>query len=61
MVGRAATAVNQALVIRNFLVGAHIVEYAQHREDRARYGDALLPSLSRDLTARGLKGFGASI
>ena len=61
MVGRAAAALNQALVIRNWLVGAYLVEYEQHGKDRATYGDALLETLCRDLTALGLKGFGVSL
>jgi len=56
LVGRAAAAVNQALVIRNWLVGAYIVEFEQHGEDRARYGTKLLPRLANDLKERGLKG-----
>lgn len=46
MVGRAAAAVNQALVIRNWLVGAHIVEYEQAGSDRAKYGARLLERLA---------------
>jgi hypothetical protein len=56
LVGGAAAAVNQALVIRNWLVGAYIVEFEQHGEDRARYGAKLLVRLAGDLKERGLKG-----
>src|ERR1051325_1088723 len=56
LLGRAAAAVNQALVIRNWLVGAYIVEFEQNGEDRARYGSELLEVLSRDLAGRGLQG-----
>ena len=56
LVGRAAAAVNQALVIRNWLVGAYIVEFEQHGEDRAKYGARLLARLAGDLKERGLKG-----
>ena len=56
MVGRAAAVVNQALVLRNWLVGAYIVEYEQHGADRAKYGTQLLERLAEDLAAPGLKG-----
>ena len=56
LLGRAAAAVNQALVIRNWLVGAYIVEFEQHGEDRAEYGAKLLARLAGDLKERGLKG-----
>jgi hypothetical protein len=39
---QAAAAVNQALVLRNRLVGAWIVEFEQHGKDRAKYGAKLL-------------------
>jgi hypothetical protein len=61
LVGRAVAAVNQALVIRNWLVGAYIVEFEQHGEDRAKYGARLLETLASDLTARRVKGMGVSI
>lgn len=61
LVGRAAAAVNQALVIRNWLIGAYIVEFEQHGEDRARYGTRLLPRLAEDLKKRDRKGFGVSM
>ncbi len=54
--GRAAAVVNQSLVIRNWLIGAYIVEFEQHGEDRASYGGELLEVLSRDLAGRGLNG-----
>lgn len=55
---RAAAAVNRALVLRNWLVGAYLVEFEQHGEDRARYGEALLARIAADLRGRGLKGLG---
>ena len=61
LLGRAAAAVNQALVIRNWLVGAYIVEFEQHGEDRAKYGARLLETLTGDLRARRVKGMGVSI
>jgi predicted nuclease of restriction endonuclease-like (RecB) superfamily len=49
--------VNHALAIRNWLIGAYIVEYEQHGEDRAKYGEYLLKNLSKALSKKGLKGF----
>ena len=56
--GRAAAAVNQALVIRNWMVGAYLVEYEQNGRDRAAYGKRLLVTLAGDLAAREIKGLG---
>lgn len=56
LLGRAASVVNQALVFRNWLVGAYIVEYEQAGKDRAKYGTRLLQRLSDDLAKRGVKG-----
>jgi predicted nuclease of restriction endonuclease-like (RecB) superfamily len=61
MVGRAAVAVNQALVLRNWLIGAYIVEFEQNGADRARYGERLLPTLAEDLKAQGIKGMGPEV
>lgn len=58
MVGRAAAVVNQALVLRNWLIGACIVEYEQGGADRAKYGMRLLERLAKDLAARGVGGLG---
>ena len=54
--GRAAAALNQALVVRNWMVGAWLVEFEQTGKDRAKYGARLLATLARDLKERGLKG-----
>jgi predicted nuclease of restriction endonuclease-like (RecB) superfamily len=59
MVARAAVAVNQALVLRNWLIGAYIVEFEQNGADRAKYGARLLETLAADLKAQGIKGLGA--
>ena len=56
LLGRAAAAVNQSLVLRNWTVGAYIVEFEQNGEDRARYGARLLDRLADDLAKRGLRG-----
>jgi len=61
LLGRAAKAVNQALVLRNWLIGAHLFEFEQSGHDRARYGQELLPNLATDLKRRGLKGLGISM
>ena len=56
LLGRAAAAVNQSLVLRNWLIGAYIVEFEQNGEDRARYGTRLLPRLAADLKKRAVGG-----
>ena len=43
---QAAHAVNLSLTARNWLVGYYIVEFEQHGEDRAKYGDKLINRLS---------------
>jgi len=53
---KAVSAVNQSLTMRNWLFGHYIVEYEQNGEDRAKYGDKLLNSLSRKLQNSGVKG-----
>ncbi|MEY2881152.1 MAG: hypothetical protein RLZZ15_3532, partial [Verrucomicrobiota bacterium] len=58
MVGRVATVANQALVLRNWMIGAYVVEYEQHGADRAKYGARLLETLAADLAAREIKGLG---
>ncbi len=60
-VGRAAAAVNQGLVLRNWLVGAYVVEFEQGGADRAKYGDQLLPRLAKDLAKQRISGLGVSI
>ena len=61
MVTRVATAANQALVMRNWIVGAYIVEYEQKGADRAEYGARLLETLAGDLKAQGVKSLSVSI
>jgi predicted nuclease of restriction endonuclease-like (RecB) superfamily len=55
-----ARSVNQALTIRNWLIGAYIIEYEQHGDDRANYGDGLVRSLATDLTEKGYQGLSRS-
>ncbi|MCR4574713.1 MAG: DUF1016 N-terminal domain-containing protein, partial [Lentisphaeria bacterium] len=50
----AKNAVNQALTIRNWLIGFYIVEYEQKGCDRAQYGTQLLKNLESKLNTKGL-------
>jgi hypothetical protein len=52
----AAGAVNRHLLMRNWLIGARLVEFEQNGADRARYGVGLLKRLSADLCRRGIEG-----
>lgn len=54
--GRVAAVANQALVLRNWLVGAYLVEFEQQGKDRANYGERLLESLAADLETHKIKG-----
>lgn len=51
---QAAHAINLSLTARNWLVGYYIVEFEQHGEDRAKYGENLLKRLAKTLNRRGL-------
>jgi len=51
----AAKAVNTSLTVRNWLIGHRIVEFEQLGNDRAAYGEKLLPALAQRLSAAGLK------
>ena len=53
---RALTSVNQALVVRNWLIGFYIVEFEQKGEDRATYGEKLLDTVALELKQKKLKG-----
>jgi len=48
-----AHAVNLSLTARNWLIGYYIVEYEQHGEDRAKYGDNLLNRLAQSINKKG--------
>ncbi|MEX0811273.1 MAG: DUF1016 N-terminal domain-containing protein [Chitinophagales bacterium] len=50
----AASAVNQALTIRNWLIGHYIVEFEQNGKDRSIYGSKLLKDLAKKLSIKGL-------
>lgn len=56
----AARAVNQTLTLRNWLIGAYIIEYEQRGLDRAAYGTQLIETLAKDLKKRGIKGLANS-
>jgi len=45
---------NAGLTLRNWLVGAYIVEFEQNGEERAEYGEQLIPELSSKLGIKGL-------
>lgn len=45
-------AINQMTTMRNWLIGAYIVEYEQNGCDRAQYGDNLINRLSNNLSDR---------
>ncbi|MFN8408965.1 MAG: PDDEXK nuclease domain-containing protein [Flavobacteriales bacterium] len=53
-----ARTVNRALVVRNWLIGAHLVEFEQHGDDRAAYGTGLLKRVAKDLAHAGVPGCG---
>ena len=50
---QAAHAVNLSLTARNWLVGYYIVEFEQHGEDRAKYGEKLLKRLAESINRKG--------
>lgn len=45
---------NFGLTLRNWLVGAYIVEFEQKGEDRAAYGENLIPKIAQALSVKGL-------
>ncbi|GAA4778492.1 hypothetical protein GCM10023231_01330 [Olivibacter ginsenosidimutans] len=47
-------AVNQSLTVRNWLIGLYIVEFEQHGEERAKYGEHLLSDLASSVKIKGL-------
>jgi predicted nuclease of restriction endonuclease-like (RecB) superfamily len=50
--------VNVTLTLRNWCIGAYLVEYEQHGQDRAQYGDKLLSKLAVNLRQQHIKGLG---
>ena len=56
----AAKAINSALTLRNWLIGAYIAEFELHGEERAAYGEGLFSQLDERLTTRGIPNCGKS-
>lgn len=56
----AARSINYLLTMRNWLIGAYIVEYEQGGEDRAKYGARLFENLAHDFAQKGMQGLGIS-
>ena len=56
-----AGAVNRYLVLRNWLIGAYLVEFEQNGEDRASYGKRLIARVATDLKSRNIGGLGPSM
>lgn len=54
---RVYTAVNSAMIAAYWQIGKRIVEEEQQGEDRAKYGQALIQTLSKQLTNEFGKGF----
>jgi len=52
----AAGAVNRHLILRNWLIGAYLVEFEQNGEDRAQYATGLLKRISADLRRQNIPG-----
>ncbi len=52
----AAGAVNRHLILRNWLIGAYLVEFEQAGEDRAKYGAGLLKRVAADLRTKNIPG-----
>ncbi len=48
-----ASSVNQGLSVRNWLVGYYLVEFQQKGEERAKYGDQLLATVSKKINQKG--------
>lgn len=59
--GKAVAAVNRWLVLRNWLIGAYLIEFEQEGAERAAYGEHLLESVSADLKKREVRGLGVSM
>ncbi len=57
----AAGAVNRHLILRNWLIGAYLIEFEQNGEDRAEYGARLIQRVATDLKTRDIGGLGASM
>ena len=49
--------INNALTLRNWMIGHYIVEFEQNGNERAEYGGKTLKAISDKLTKTGIKGF----
>ena len=47
-------AINRYATIRNYVIGFYIVEYEQHGNDRAKYGERLLKRLAERVDKKGI-------
>jgi predicted nuclease of restriction endonuclease-like (RecB) superfamily len=56
----AGRTLQQILSLRNWLIGAHIIEFEQAGEDRAAYGQRLMSTLARALREAGCEGLSPS-
>lgn len=56
----ASKTVNQLLTIRNWCIGAYIVEYEQEGKDRAKYGKKLFPRLAEQIKSKNIKGISST-
>ena len=52
--GHVARTTNIGLTVRNWLVGAYIVEFEQNGKERAKYGERLIPEIALELKIKGL-------
>jgi len=52
----AIQSINQALTIRNWIIGYYLYEYEQKGQDRAKYGDSLLLSIAKHFRSKNIKG-----
>lgn len=52
----AVGAVNRQLILRNWLIGAYLVEFEQNGQDRAEYGTGLLKRVAADLRNKNIPG-----
>ena len=51
---KAIHTINQALTIRNWLIGMYIVEFEQNGDNRAQYGVGLMSKLAKSINIKGL-------
>jgi predicted nuclease of restriction endonuclease-like (RecB) superfamily len=52
----AGRSMQQILSLRNWIIGASIIEFEQAGEDRARYGQRLMPKIANALAGAGCQG-----